>query len=1276
LNKSSRRRGQALSEHGLLIALIVVLVISSIGFFGASATGLFDSINSAINGGQPSANPSSSPTSNPTGGSPGGSLIISDPAPAAGQIITLTGSGFKSNTPVQAVLHPNTIVLKTQNADNNGHVSMEVQIPSTIDLGHHTISLEGQNPANTPITVTSQPLTIGANPVSVTAQKDSGPLYSGNYTTAAYTFSAIASGGLGALTYTWTGPDGFTAAGLTPAYSFACAALPGNVTFSATDGLRHQAEVTIALAACPSPMTTNASITAGPTYGDNYSNVTYTFASSASGGQSPLTTGWSGPGAWTSAESAPTQTFTCAALPGSVTYTSTDANGQVGHVTLSLPACTTAITLNLSTGTQTYSGNYTQTTVVLNANVAGGVTPYTYAWTGPGGFTSSESAPAITVACSALPADASLTISDANGKSNTAVVALPVCTNPISLNASLTSGPLYAGNYSSVAYTFNGSAAGGTGALDYAWTGPDGFTDSTSSSTYTFSCSALNSNGTVSLTVTDSGQKSNSTTIILPPCADPLGVTGTSSTSSYSTNYTNENLTIGSVSVTGGNGHYSYSWSAPGAVTSNLETPYLTISCGALPGTLALTVSDTNGQSFLYNLDLGGCPAQMNLAANLTSASYNGNYLSKSFTLGASLSGGQTPYTYAWSGLVSGSSATLTPTINCTGLSSPVNETLIVIDAHGQTATSSVTVPACPSSIGVTATKTSGPLYDGNYSTATDVFGGSASGGVGTLTYAWTGPSSFTSGLQNPSFMFACTDLLAGGTVTLTVSDGVKNNTSTVSLAACANPIAPNLVTPTSTVNGANVTYTLNTTASGGNSPYTYGWTTNVTGGNWSPTTTVNSANPTLTVPCANINGGSTVSVYVIDNLTQTSNTQSQTLAVCPVLTVTVSASTKVYGATLPTFGVTYSGFTGGDTATNLGGTLTYSTSATNASVVGSYTVSASGQTSTKYRIVYATGTLTVTQAPLTITALSASMTQGATPPTITATYTGLVNGDVHPATQPTCSTTATSASAPGSYPSTCTGAADANYSISNVNGSIVVNSPPPGYLQSRAYDGVQNRGSIAPSFTSPTKSGDTLIVALALDARYGTLTTPNTPANWTLISNTGDPTAQGFEVLIYAYQNAPVFAGGASLGTWTISANNSFSAMVIAEYKNLNSAVAPTVGTAAYSNGTTYYKNGSSQGPANNTQYSSSLADPWSGVSTLYIAVFSADATHSTYEQYTSSSSFTIESQTPNSGNGFSCFQTLELADYVVTSGSPAATVTEGYKFPYVAQIIALKGY
>jgi hypothetical protein len=160
------------------------------------------------------------------------------------------------------------------------------------------------------------------------------------------------------------------------------------------------------------------------------------------------------------------------------------------------------------------------------------------------------------------------------------------------------------------------------------------------------------------------------------------------------------------------------------------------------------------------------------------------------------------------------------------------------------------------------------------------------------------------------------------------------------------------------------------------------------------------------------------------------------TTADVPV-TVTAPSVTFTYGDDVPELTPTYTGFFGGQTAPDTEATCT--TDATSSSQVGTYSTSCSGADDPNYTFDYVEGTVTITPRDATVTASSDAFAYGGTVPDIEASYSGLVNGDTAPVTDPTCSTTATSASPVGAYPSTCTGAADPNYTFSEVGGTVEV---------------------------------------------------------------------------------------------------------------------------------------------------------------------------------------------------------------------------------------------
>src|SRR5205085_4053730 len=118
---------------------------------------------------------------------------------------------------------------------------------------------------------------------------------------------------------------------------------------------------------------------------------------------------------------------------------------------------------------------------------------------------------------------------------------------------------------------------------------------------------------------------------------------------------------------------------------------------------------------------------------------------------------------------------------------------------------------------------------------------------------------------------------------------------------------------------------------------------------------------------------------------------------------------------------------------------LSYATTATAASGVGSYAVTPSGLSSGNYAITFVGGTLDVTPASLTVTANNANKVYSQANPAFAVSYAGLVNGDTPGALSGSVaySTAATAASGVGSYAVTPSGLSSANYTITFVDGTL-----------------------------------------------------------------------------------------------------------------------------------------------------------------------------------------------------------------------------------------------
>ncbi|MEI6568437.1 MAG: MBG domain-containing protein, partial [Verrucomicrobiota bacterium] len=181
-------------------------------------------------------------------------------------------------------------------------------------------------------------------------------------------------------------------------------------------------------------------------------------------------------------------------------------------------------------------------------------------------------------------------------------------------------------------------------------------------------------------------------------------------------------------------------------------------------------------------------------------------------------------------------------------------------------------------------------------------------------------------------------------------------------------------------------------------------------------------------------------------------------------LVVAADNQSRAYGASNPTLSVGYSGFVNGDSATTLGGTLSMSTPAAASSPIGTYAITASGQTSANYHISYTGGTLTVGKGTMVATADNLSRTYGAANPVLTGTLTGMVPWDNITVSY---STIATQAIGVGAYAIVTTlsdpdGKLE-NYNVTRSDGTFTVNKAS---LVARADNLSRTYGSLNPHLT------------------------------------------------------------------------------------------------------------------------------------------------------------------------------------------------------------------
>lgn len=231
---------------------------------------------------------------------------------------------------------------------------------------------------------------------------------------------------------------------------------------------------------------------------------------------------------------------------------------------------------------------------------------------------------------------------------------------------------------------------------------------------------------------------------------------------------------------------------------------------------------------------------------------------------------------------------------------------------------------------------------------------------------------------------------------------------------------------------------------------------------------TYGDANPALTISYSGFVGAEGVSALTALPTAATTATQASTFGSYPItisggsasnyslhyvagtltvgkaeLTVTATSASREYGEANPNFTATVTGQKNGDTFTTDGSTLAIATSA-----VGTYVITptVNGSNLASYTVRAVPGTLTVREAPLTVTADNKTKVYGAANPAFTGTITGQKNNDSF-TFGATTTATATSPVSGGSVSyaiaPTATGATLGNYTVNSVNGVLAITPKP-----------------------------------------------------------------------------------------------------------------------------------------------------------------------------------------------------------------------------------------
>ncbi len=593
-----------------------------------------------------------------------------------------------------------------------------------------------------------------------------------------------ADGGIPPYSFSWTGPNGFSSTEQNPVISGTNTMNSGIYTVMVTDsiGCSGSAEVDVIVnQGLMVAISSNSPICEGDDI---------MLMSNVAGGIPPYSYSWIGPNVFTSTEQNPTIDGATAAASGIYMVIVTDSTGCAGSVEIDVKVNVGA-TVTASSNSPICEGQDLQ----LMAEPMGGLDPYSFDWTGPNSFISTEQNPVIAGATPTAAGTYVVIVSDENGCMNSDTITVEVFPS-ISVDVSSNS-PICEGE----TLELMANPMGGIGPYTYTWGGPFGFNSTEQNPTIAGVISVLS--GTYSVTVTDTTGCTVIGSTEVEINANPIVMAS------------NDGPICAGADVhlmsqaAGGSPGYTYSWSGPGGFASTEQNPTIVDATTGASGTYVVMVTDSAGCT-------GEASTDVLVNPNPEVAPTNNSPLceGEDLQLMANASGGTPPYSYTWNGPGGFSSFEADPTIAAATVAASGTYTVLVIDTLGCIALDSTIVIIHPNPT-ITASN-NGPLCEGDdLELMSDVMGGTAP-----FIYSWSGPGGFTSSMQNPTI--GGVTAAGGGTYTVMVMDanGCTDEATTIVI------VHPN-PTVTATSNSPiceNDNLELMAEAMGGTGPYTYMW--------------------------------------------------------------------------------------------------------------------------------------------------------------------------------------------------------------------------------------------------------------------------------------------------------------------------------------------------------------------------------------------------------------------------------------------------------------------
>jgi hypothetical protein len=444
-------------------------------------------------------------------------------------------------------------------------------ISATVGANSGNITVTANNACGSSV---AQSLAITVNPLPLQPTFTSGNASVCANTTQTYSVSSV-----GATSYTWTLPSGWTGSSTTNNITATAGTNGGTITVVANNACGSSSATTLAVVVNPGIPAQPSAITGNTTVCES---STQTYSVAAVSGATSYT--WTLPNGWTGSSTSDTIQVTAGPNGGTITVTADNGCGSSTAQSIAISVNPLPAQPGAISGTTSICEGTTQTYSIA---AVPGATSYT--WTLPNGWTGSSTTDNITVTVGANSGNVSVTADNACGSSTPQTLAITV--TPLPEQPAVINGA--ASVCENTTQTYSVSSAG---ASSYTWTLPSGWTGS--STTDSITATAGTNGGTITVVANNTCGSSNATSLAVVVSAtaplQPSAIIGDTIVCENST----QTYSVSSAGAT------SYTWTLPSGWTGSSTSDTIQVVVDSNGGIITVIAHNGCGSSPAQSINI------------------------------------------------------------------------------------------------------------------------------------------------------------------------------------------------------------------------------------------------------------------------------------------------------------------------------------------------------------------------------------------------------------------------------------------------------------------------------------------------------------------------------------------------------------------------------------------------------------------------------------------------------------------------------------------------